>query len=90
MTRKTFVGKVVSNKMEKTVVVEISRSIQHPIYKKIMKRSKRIKADLPAGSQGANGKELSVGQYVKIESTKPISRDKHFKVIEVLKEGTRG
>lgn len=76
--KKILTGVVVSDKMTKTVVVVIERRLSHPIYKKIIKKTKKIKADTA-------GFEVVVGQTVKIESTRPISRDKNFKVIEVLK-----
>ena len=79
MAKKTFIGKVVSNKMQKTLVVQIERRIQHPAYKKILKRTTKIKAD-------TNNLNVGIGQTVKIEQTKPLSRDKHFKVVEVLKQ----
>ncbi len=79
MARKTFIGKVASNKMTKTIVVEIERLVKHPIYKKMVKRTSRFKAD-------TNGMEPALGQYVKVEQAKPMSRDKHFKVIEIIKE----
>lgn len=81
MARKILVGKIVSNKMQKTVVVEIERRIRHPIYGKIVKKTKRIKAD-------DNGFKVEVGESVKIEQTRPISRDKYFKVIEILEQRT--
>lgn len=83
MAKKTFIGKVVSNKMTKTVVVEIERLISHPVYKKIIKRTGRIKADTA-------GLEVPMGATVKIEQTKPISHGKQFKVIEVFKEEVKG
>lgn len=76
MAKKTFSGKVVSNKMIKTVVVEIERLIRHPIYKKTLKRMARIKADTGEFAPG-------IGQIVKIEQSKPISRDKHFRVVKL-------
>ena len=79
MGKKTFVGKVVSRKMQKTLVVQVERRTQHPVYKKILKRTTKIKAD-------TNNFEVSIGQNVKIEQTRPLSRNKHFKVIEVMKE----
>ena len=79
MGKKTFTGKVVSNKMQKTLVVQIERRIRHPVYKKILKRTTNIKAD-------TNNFEVSIGQSVKIEQTRPLSRGKHFKVVEVMKE----
>jgi len=77
MAKKTFIGKVVSNKMEKTVVIEIERLVKHPVYKKIIKRTGKLKAD-------TNNLTPVPGQYVKVEQSRPISRDKKFKVIEIL------
>ncbi len=82
MAAKTLIGKVVSGKMQKTVVIETERKFSHPVYKKTLKRTKRIKADM-------NGFEPIVGQYVKIEQSKPLSHDKHFKVIEIIKGGKK-
>jgi len=79
MAKKIFTGKAVSNKMQKTLVVQIERRIRHPVYKKILKRTTNIKAD-------TNNFEVSIGQSVKIEQTRPLSRGKHFKVVEVMKE----
>ncbi len=79
MAKKTFVGKVVSNKMQKTVVVEIERLVKHPVYKKIIRRTSKLKADCA-------DMKIEIGQTVKIEQTRPLSRDKSFKVIEVIKE----
>ena len=82
MAKKTFIGKVVSDKMTKTVVVAIERMVRHPVYQKTLKKTGKIKADIASF-------ELKVGQYVKIEQTRPISRDKSFKVIEIIKEGSK-
>jgi len=79
MAKKTFTGKVVSNKMAKTVVVEIERLIKHPVYKKIVRRSTRLKAD-------TNNMEIPMNVFVKIEQTRPLSKDKFFKVVEIIKE----
>lgn len=79
--KKILEGIVVSNKMAKTVVVKISSKSAHPIYRKLIKRDKKIKADI--GSLSPN-----LGDRVKIIETKPISKDKHFKVMEVLKSGS--
>lgn len=80
--KKTFIGNVVSNKMINTVVVEITRSIPHPMYGKLIKKTNKLKAD-------TNGMEIAVGQTVKIEETKPMSKDKHFKVVEKIGGGTK-
>lgn len=77
MAQKMLIGEVVSNKMHKTVVVEVERKIQHPLYKKVLKRRKRFKA-------ASNTFELVLGDVVKIVETRPVSRDTHFKVIEKL------
>ncbi|HVZ67139.1 MAG TPA: 30S ribosomal protein S17 [Patescibacteria group bacterium] len=79
MARKTFIGKVVSNKMTKTVVVEVERTIKHPVYKKLMRRTGKIKAD-------TNGMEIAENVTVKIEQSRPMSKGKNFKVIEIIKE----
>ena len=73
--RKTIVGTVVSIKMEKTVVVAYTRKVAHKKYGKLLKVTKKIKAD-------TNGMEISLGDTVKIEQTRPISKDKYFKVIK--------
>ncbi len=75
---KTYTGIVVSLKMQGTAVVEVERTITHPLYKKILRRSKRYKVD-------TNSQELSVGDKVKITETKPISKNKFFKVEEKKK-----
>jgi small subunit ribosomal protein S17 len=75
---KTFDGKIVSVKMNKTVVVEIVRRTPHPLYKKLLRRSKKYKVD-------TNGLELVLGQKVKIAETKPMAKGKFFKVLEVIK-----
>ncbi len=80
MAKKTFIGKVVSDKMAKTVVVSIERLIRHPVYKKTLRRTGRIKAD-------TNGMDIKTGQVVKIEQTRPLSADKSFKVIEIIEKG---
>jgi len=79
--KKIFEGIVVSDKMVKTVIVNITSRTTHPIYKKLIKIDKKIKAD--TGSFSPN-----LGDRVKIVETKPISKDKHFKIMEVIKSGS--
>ena len=79
--KKIFEGIAVSNKMAKTVVVKVTSKSAHPIYKKIIKVDKKIKAD--TGSFSPNLRDR-----VKVVETKPISKDKHFKVMEVIKSGS--
>ncbi len=75
--KKTLTGKVVSTKMEKTVVILVERKFRHPVYHKVIIRHKKYKAH--------NEKlVLQINDLVKIEETKPISKDKHFIVIEKL------
>lgn len=72
---KTLIGKIVSTKMQKTVVVEVETSRRHPLYKKIIKKRKKFKAhneDL----------KLKIGDKVEIVQTRPISKEKHFKVVK--------
>lgn len=76
-TRKDKVGIVVSDKMQKTVVVLIQRTIKHPLYKKIMRRSKHFKAH-------DEGDRCKVGDKVRIEETRPLSKDKRWRVVEIL------
>jgi small subunit ribosomal protein S17 len=74
--RRTETGRVVSNKMEKTVVVVVERRKQHPIYKKVMKRSVRFMAHDEMGAQE--------GDTVVIIESRPISANKRWRVIEIL------
>jgi len=74
---KILVGKVVSDKMKKTVVVKVEKKFRHPLYEKVITRHKKYKAhneDL----------KLKEGDTVKIIETRPISKDKHFKVLEKI------
>jgi small subunit ribosomal protein S17 len=76
--QKTFNGIIVSLKMQKTAVVRIERKAPHPLYKKLLKRSNKFKAD-------TGDLVLNVGDRVRIVEVKPISKDKKFKVLEVVK-----
>lgn len=71
---KIFEGKIVSLKMQKTAVVEVKRTLTHPIYKKVLRRSKKYKAD-------TGGLDLNVGDKVKIIETRPVSKNKYFKIM---------
>ncbi|MGA9751954.1 MAG: 30S ribosomal protein S17 [Acidobacteria bacterium 37-65-4] len=75
----TKVGLVVSDKMDKTVVVQVERRIFHPAYKKVVKRTNRFKAHDEKNQCG-------VGDTVLIVETRPLSRDKHWAVKEVLEK----
>ena len=77
--RKTRVGKVVSNKMEKTVVVAIEDNVKHPLYKKIIKNTIRLKAHDENNSCG-------IGDRVQIMETRPLSKDKRWRVVEIIEK----
>lgn len=73
--KRKFKGKVVSNKMNKTLVVAVSRVKEHPLYKKKFKITKRFKAHVE------NEKNFNIGDEVMLEETKPISKEKRWRVI---------
>ena len=75
MINKTYTGKVVSNKMDKTVVVAITRLFQHPVYKKVVKKVSKFKAH---DAENA----CDIGDTVIITETKPMSKDKRWLVLE--------
>lgn len=79
--RRRITGFVTSNKMTKTVVVEITRTFQHPLYHKVVHSSKRVKAHDELGCQ--------VGDRVQIVESRPISRDKRWVVEQIVKRETR-
>lgn len=78
--RKTRTGCVVSNKMDKTVVVTVESHSAHPLYKKRVKRINRFKAH---DEQNA----CRIGDVVRIEETRPLSKDKRWRVVEILQKG---
>ena len=77
--RKTRTGKVVSDKMDKTVVVAVIDNVRHPLYKKIVKRTVKFKAH---DEQNACG----IGDTVMIMETRPISKDKRWRVVEIIEK----
>ncbi len=81
--RREWVGRVVSNKMDKTVVVEIERSIIHPLYRKVLRRVTKFKAHDEENT-------CKIGDRVRMIETRPISKDKHMRVIEVVEKGQGG
>ncbi len=78
--KKIFIGTVVSDKMDKTVVVLVERLTQHPIYKKYIKKRKKFMAHDPKNMCG-------IGDKVKIIESRPLSRRKRWQVIEILEKG---
>ena len=77
--RKTRVGVVVSDKMDKTIVVAVKDSVQHPLYKKIMKRTVKFKAH-------DENNECGIGDRVEIMETRPLSADKRWRLVKVLEK----
>lgn len=77
--RKTRVGMVVSDKMDKTVVVAISDRVRHPLYKKIIKRTVKLKAHDEQNTCG-------VGDRVLVMETRPLSKDKRWRVVEIIEK----
>jgi small subunit ribosomal protein S17 len=76
---KVLTGKVISVKMQNTVVVEVSRRVPHPLYKKLLKVGKHFNV-------ATNGKSVAVGDDVRIVETKPVSKTKYFAIKEVVKK----
>ena len=77
--RKTRVGKVVSDKMDKTIVVAIEDNVKHPLYKKIVKRTYKLKAH-------DENNECNIGDRVKIMETRPLSKDKRWRLVEIIEK----
>ena len=77
--RKTRIGQVVSDKMDKTIVVAIEDSVQHPLYKKILKRTYKLKAH-------DENNECGIGDTVKVMETRPLSKDKRWRVVEIIEK----
>ena len=77
--RKTRVGKVISDKMDKTVVVAVETSYKHKLYGKIMRRTFKLKAH-------DENNECQVGDKVKVMETRPLSKDKRWRVVEIVEK----
>ena len=78
-SRKTRVGKVVSDKMDKTVVVTVEDRVAHPVYKKIIGRTYRLKAH-------DENNECGVGDRVRVMETRPLSKDKRWRAVEIIEK----
>ena len=78
--RKRLLGRVISNKMDKTIVVEIKRLMMYPLYKKHVVRTKRVKSH-------DERNECSIGDIVKIEETRPLSKEKRYRLVEIIEKG---
>ncbi len=77
--RKTRVGKVVSNKMDKTIVISIEDNVKHPLYKKILKRTYKLKVHDEQNQCG-------IGDKVLVMETRPISREKRWRLVEIIEK----
>ena len=77
--RKTRIGQVVSDKMDKTIVVAIEDSVRHPLYKKTMKRTYKLKAH-------DENNECGIGDTVEVMETRPLSKDKRWRLDEIIEK----
>ena len=77
--RKTRIGQVVSDKMDKTIVVAIEDSVQHPLYKKTMKRTYQLKAH-------DENNECGIGDPVEVMETRPLSKDKRWRLVRIIEK----
>ena len=77
--RKVMIGTVISNKMDKTVVVSVQTNVKHKLYKKIVKRTYKLKAHDEENS-------CKVGDRVKVMETRPLSKDKRWRVVEIVEK----
>ena len=77
--RKTRTGKVVSDKMDKTIVVSVTDNVKHPLYNKIVKRTYKLKAH-------DENNECNIGDTVKVMETRPLSKDKRWRLVEIVEK----
>jgi len=77
--RKTRVGRVVSDKMDKTIVVAIEDRVAHPLYKKIVKRTYKLKAH-------DENNECGIGDRVRVMETRPLSKEKRWRLVEIIEK----
>lgn len=77
--RKVRTGKVISNKMDKTIVVAVVDNVKHPLYKKIVKRTYKLKAH-------DENNECGIGDRVRVMETRPLSKDKRWRLVEIIEK----
>ena len=77
--RKTRIGKVVSNKMDKTIVVAVENHVKHPLYGKIVKKTYKLKAH-------DENNECGIGDTVKVMETRPLSKDKRWRLVSIIEK----
>lgn len=75
--RKTRIGEVVSDKMDKTIVVAVRNNVRHPLYKKIVKKTYKLKAH-------DENNECKIGDTVKVMETRPLSKEKRWRLVEII------
>jgi small subunit ribosomal protein S17 len=78
-SRKVIIGKVLSNKMEKTIVVSVERKVMHPKYGKFIKMTSKFKAH-------DEKNECTIGDIVKVMETRPLSKDKRWRLVEIIEK----
>ena len=78
-SRRTAIGRVASDKMDKTIVVVIEDSVKHKLYNKVVKRSRRLKAH-------DENNEAHIGDRVKVMETRPLSKDKRYRLVEIVEK----
>ena len=78
-SRKVKIGKVISNKMDKTIVVAIEEHVKHPLYKKVVKNTYKLKAH-------DENNECHIGDTVKVMETRPLSKDKRWRLVEIVEK----
>ena len=77
--RKTRTGKVISDKMDKTIVVAVQDNVKHPLYNKIVKRTYKLKAH-------DENNECGIGDTVRVMETRPLSKDKRWRLVEIIEK----
>ena len=77
--RKTRVGRVISDKMDKTIVVAVVDNVEHPLYKKIVKRTYKLKAH-------DENNECGIGDTVRVMETRPLSKDKRWRLVDIIEK----
>ena len=77
--RKTRIGKVISNKMDKTIVVAVENNVRHPLYNKIVKTTYKLEAH-------DENNECQIGDRVKVMETRPLSKDKRWRLVEIVEK----
>lgn len=77
--RKTRIGRVVSDKMEKTIVVAVQNNVKHPLYGKVIKRTYKLKAH-------DENNECRIGDRVRVMETRPLSKDKRWRLVEIVEK----